>query len=90
MTDLEKRARQMMIRDSGPEDLSWEDSPEYERRGFMLEAAEERARAYTMGQAMAYRQHGDSADETDIQWYSDLVLTGLIALDSAGMTYLLE
>ena len=87
MTGLEKRARQMMIRDSGPNDLTWEDSPEYERRAFMLQAADERARAYVMGQAMAYRQHGDSTDETDVQWYCDLALTGLQALDSAGLTY---
>ena len=87
MTGLEKRARQMMIRDSGPNDLTWEDSPEYERRGFMLEATDERARAYVMGQAMARREHGDSADLSDIDWYSDLALTGLIALDTAGLTY---
>ena len=87
MTDLEKRARQMMIRDSGPNDLAWEDSPEHERRGFMLEAADERSRAYVMGQAMARREHGDDADLSDIDWYSDLALTGLIALDTAGLTY---
>ena len=87
MTDLEKRARQMMIRDSGPNDLAWEDSPEHERRGFMLEATDERARSYVMGEAMARREHGDSADFSDICWYSDLALTGLIALDTAGMTY---
>lgn len=87
MTDLEKRARQMMIRDSGPDDLAWEDSPEYERRVFLLEATEERARAYAMGEAMARREHGDSTDFSDICWYSDLALTGLIALDTAGMTY---
>lgn len=87
MTDLEKRARQMMIRDSGPNDLAWEDSPEHERRGFLLEATDERARSYVMGEAMARREHGDSADFSDICWYSDLALTGLIALDTAGMTY---
>ena len=87
MTDLEKRARQMMIRDSGPNDLAWEDSPEHERRGFLLEATDERARSYVMGEAMARREHGDSTDFSDICWYSDLALTGLIALDTAGMTY---
>lgn len=87
MTDLEKRARQLMIRDSGPNDLAWEDSPEHERRGFLLEATDERARSYVMGEAMARREHGDSADFSDICWYSDLALTGLIALDTAGMTY---
>ena len=87
MTDLEKRARQMMIRDSGPNDLAWEDSPEHERRGFLLEATDERARSYVMGEAMARRENGDSADFSDICWYSDLALTGLIALDTAGMTY---
>lgn len=87
MTDLEKRARQMMIRDSGPNDLAWEDSPEHERRGFLLEATDERARSYVMGEAMARREHGDSADFSDICWYSDLALTGLIALDTAGLTY---
>ena len=87
MTDLEKRARQMMIRDSGPNDLAWEDSPEYERRGFMLEAADERARAYVMGHAMAYREHKGGTGQEDIDWYCDLALTGLRALDSAGMTY---
>ena len=87
MTELEKRARQMMIRDSGPNDPAWEDSPEHDRRGYMLQATDERARAYVMGQAMAYRQHGDSTDESDIQWYCGLALTGLIALDTAGLTY---
>lgn len=87
MTDLEKRARQMMIRDSGPKDPTWEDSPEYERREFLLAAMEERARAYAMGRAMAYREHGGGTDLSDILWYSDLALTGLIALDAEGMTY---
>ncbi len=48
----------MMIRDSGPNDLAWEDSPEHERLGFMLEAADERSRAYVMGQAMAAASTG--------------------------------
>lgn len=87
MTDLEKRARQMMIRDSGPNDLAWEDSPEHERRVYLLQATDERARAYIMGQAMAYREHKGGTGQEDIDWYCDLALTGLRALDSAGMTY---
>ena len=82
MTDLEKRARQMMIRDSGPDDLSWDDTDDEERDCYLWQATEERAYVHALATVMARTEHGDSADDTDIDWYRDLTLTAMAEVDS--------
>lgn len=82
MTKLEKRAIVLMTLDSGPEDPTWADSSDDARRTYLLQATEERAYAHRMATVMAVRTHGDGVDDTDIDWYRDLVLHALAELDA--------
>ena len=87
MTDLEKRARQMMIRDSDSYDLPWDDTTDDERDCYLWQAVEERVYVQALATAMAHREHGDSADKADIDWYRDLIINAMAEVDS---TYLLR
>ena len=77
MTLLEAHARAIMEKDSGPEDLSWEDSPDDERRTYLLRATEERAYAHALALVIAEGQHGSGFDDEDVDWYRDLVLDAI-------------
>lgn len=37
---------------------------------------------HALATAMADNEHGDSADETDIEWYRDLLLNAMAKVDS--------
>ena len=71
MTDLERRAREMLSEDSGPDDLSWEDSPDNEQQAYMMQAAEERALSYQLSHALFVRFFpGQAPDSGDVAAYS--------------------
>lgn len=87
MTDLEKRARQMMIRDSGPDDPSWDDTDDDERDCYLWQAVEERAYTHALAMTMARNEHGDSADETDIDWYRDLIHNAMVEVGAPRLIW---